>query len=485
MPLVFKRTDDEDYPAYLKILVQGPPKAGKTTFVSTAPNVLIAALPDAGLASIAHLGVPYLDISSTADLQQLEMVLRDDTLRQKAAAKAGLERIDTVVIDTLDNWQDLLKKEILVENRQTQMQQKDWGTLKERMAAVLKAYVTLPMNVIFTVHTTTTQDEESRLIYMPALQGGIKDDVAGYVDYSLLAFRQRETGADGVTKVNYYLKAEGDQKNPTIGNRGAGRIPEIIPNPNFKRLHDMHFGAIKKRQVEARAQNEVITGDESPDSVAPPPTAAAEPAQSSSTPADNAMEAPDPKKPTGVPEDNPDAPINASGVTMLTKAYTEQGFLVPEDLKSWTLRKGRQAASFFMAWKADKAAGQTTASRDDLIALLGSIEAFAGEMPGVQTGVENLKSKPKAEPAPAPTPEPEVTPEPPKAEEQQTEEGAVQLLQEQLGAKVIGYEIGEDTKCGVCDQPVDDPDIAKLAQSRFKKPMCVSDYKDAVKAARK
>lgn len=478
MPLVFKRTDDEDYPRHLKVLVQGPPKAGKTTFVSTAPNVLIAALPDAGLASIAHLGIPYIDVNDTDTLQQLEMVLRDDTLRAKAAHKVGLPSIDTVVIDTLDNWQDMLKKEILAENRRTQMQQADWGVLKERMAAVLKKYVTLPINVIFTVHTSTTQDEESRLIYMPALQGGIKDEVAGYVDYSLLAFRQRETGTDGVTKVNYYLKAEGDQKNPTIGNRGAGRIPEIIANPDFKRLHEMHFGAIKKRQIEHRARNEVIKGDETPDTVVNvvmSGASAAPPAQSPSTP-ERTVEVP--AASTGVPEDDPNGPINASGVTMLTKSYTEQGFNVPEDLKKWTLGKARQTAKFFMAWKSDKAAGQQTATRDDLIALLESVGAYAGEIPGVQTGVENLKSKPVDNP-PA-----DKTPEPP-AEPVQTEEGAVKLLQEQLGAKVIGYDVSADSTCEACEGPVDDPDIAKLAITKFKKTLCVRDYKAAVQEARK
>jgi hypothetical protein len=401
------------------------------------------------------------------------MVLRDDALRAKAAQKVGLPSIDTIAIDTLDNWQDILKKEILAENRQTQMQQKDWGTLKERMAAILKKFVTLPINVIFTVHTTTTQDEESRLIYMPALQGGIKDDVAGYVDYSLLAYRQRETGKDGITKVNYYLKAEGDQKNPTIGNRGAGRIPEIIPNPDFKNLHKMHFGAIEQKVVESRARNEVIKGDESPETTTPPAPAPEEAAQTSSTPAEVA-----PPKQPGVPQDSElDGPINASGVTMLTKSYTEQGLNVPEDLRSWTLRKGYQAAKFFMAWKTDKAAGQETATRDDLIALLESIEAYAGEMKGVQTGVQNLKSKkeePKADP------EPEVT-----QTEEPTEEAAVALLQDKLGAQVIGYEVAADAKCEVCDKTVDDLDIAQLALTKHKKVMCVKDYKAANAALRK
>jgi hypothetical protein len=352
------------------------------------------------------------------------------------------------------------------------------------MASILKRYITLPMNVIFTVHTTTTQDEESRLIYMPALQGGIKDEVAGYVDYSLLAFRERQTGTDGVARVNYYLKTEGDTKNPTIGNRSAGRIPEIS-KPDFKYLHEKHFGALKVRQVEARSQNEVIKEDtsEATEAAAPAPVPAA---QSSSTP-QRTIETP--PKPTGVPEDDPNAPINASGLTMLTKAYTEQGLTVPEDLKSWNIGKARTVAKWFMAWKADMAAGVQTVTREDLIGGLEAFEAFAGELKGVQTGVQNLKSKKATEePAVAEEPVEQAAPETPAQKAvtgDQTEEGAVELLQEQLGAKVIGYDITDDATCDTCGKPVDDPDIAKLGHTRFKKMLCVNDYKQAVKDAKK
>jgi hypothetical protein len=164
---------------------------------------------------------------------------------------------------------------------------------------------------------------------------------------------------------------------------------------------------------------------------------------------------------------------------MLTKSYTEHGLNVPEDLKSWDLEKARKVATYFTAWKADKAAGKG-ATQDDLTSVLEAYEAFAGELQGVQTGVENLKPR-KTEPkAVKPEPEaPEVQPS-----DDTVDEAAVTLLQEKLGATVISHGVVDGAKCEVCGEPIDDKDIANLGIRRFKRALCVMDYKESVKAAK-
>jgi hypothetical protein len=474
----FKRTGDADYPRYLKVLLQGPPKSGKTTFITTAPNVVIASC-EAGLMSIAHLDVPFVEIDGTEKLQQLEMILRDDSLRAAAAKQLELPKIETVAIDTLDAWQEMLKKEIMAENRRTVFQRDDWGTLKERMAVIMKRFTTLPLNVIFTVHTTTTQDDEQKLIYAPALQGSIKDEIAGYVDFSLLSFRQRETASNGTPRIAYYLKNEGDQKNPHLGNRAAGRVPETCA-PDFRVLHNAVFSAVKPSTNRSPAK--VIK--EAADVDAP---SAEEVAQIVSHPAPAAaVDAP--KVPSGVPADNPNAPINASGISMLTKSYLEHGLVLPANIREWTLAKGRDVAKYFIAWKTDKVAGVDGTTRDDLIEYLKAMDAFNGEMDGVSVGTEKVTKpaktpKPAAEQAPAEAAGSVATEV--KTEAGQTEEGALALVEEQLGAVVIGREVGKDTACETCGKPVDDPDIANLALMKFKRPLCVKDYRAAIQEARK
>lgn len=458
----FKRTGDADYPRHLKVLVQGPPKSGKTTFITTAPNVVIASV-EAGLMSIAHLDVPYVDVDGTDKLQSLRMVLNDDALRAQAAKQLGLEKIETVAIDTLDAWQELLKKEILRENRHSKFERDDWGTMKERMAEILKAFVALPVNVIFTVHTTTTQDEDSKMIYAPGLQGSIKDEIAGYVDFSLLSFRQRETAPNGQPVIKYYLKAEGDLKNPHLGNRAAGRLPEIC-TPDFRLLHDAVFKGFKPASELPAAPESIVVS-------------AAQPTQAAQSVS----------QPTGVPADDSQQPINAAGFTMLTKEFTAQGFVVPENLSEWTMGKARNIARYFVAWKADRATGQGT--RDDLVEYLKAMDAFAGEMPGVQTGVENLKPAATANPQPSDEPvkgdEEPVTQlatqsevgEKPDSSMSTEEAQAVALIETQLGGVVIGQEVKPDAPCDVCEKPVDDLDIANLGLRRFRKTLCVEHYK--------
>src|SRR3954451_8052849 len=176
----FQRTGDANYPRFMNILLMGPPKSGKTTFISTMPNVVVADC-EAGLMSIAHLNVPYMTIDGSDKLQTMLLILQDEKLRASAAKQLGLPSIESVAIDTTDALQETVKKEILKENRRTQMQRDDWGTLKERLVSMLKAFTALPMNVVFTVHTEVTQDENQRQIYAPGLQGAVKNEIAGMV----------------------------------------------------------------------------------------------------------------------------------------------------------------------------------------------------------------------------------------------------------------------------------------------------------------
>lgn len=438
----FRRTGDADYPRYLKVLVMGPPKSGKTTFIASAPNVVVADV-EAGLMSIAHLNVPYVTVDGSDKLQSLQLCLKDPVLRKRAAQQMGLPDIESVAIDTLDALQEIIKKEVLASERRTQMQQADWGKLKEQMNAMLKSFVALPMNVIFTVHTTTTQDEESRQIYAPGLQGSIKDEIAGLVDFSLLSFRQKETASDGTTAIKYYLKNEGDLKNPHLGNRAAGRLPEIC-EPKFSVLHRAVFADLSlPSTAEYTAQG--VTKVTTKDSVA----------QSESQ---------------GVPEDDSDQPINAAGLSAVTKAFQSADLIVPPDLREWTLGRARTVARIFPSVKTDIAAGKGRI--EDLYEALKSVDAFHGK-------VQNTPAKPPTKAVKGNhTPKVEtVDSGQPEAEAQSpTPEEAISTVEKTLGAKVIGQEVSPDAACEECSKKIDDVNIANLAVTRFQKIMCVEHY---------
>lgn len=93
--------------------------------------------------------------------------------------------------------------------------------------------------------------------------------------------------------------------------------------------------------------------------------------------------------------------------------------------------------------------------------------------PQVQTPVQNPAPEQAA---------PAVTQEAPSADASSTEEAAVKAVEEGLNGAVISEEVNPDAACGECGKPLDDPDIAKLALTRFKKPLCVDDYIAATRA---
>lgn len=444
----FKKTGDADYPRYLRVMVMGPPKSGKTTFVATAPNVVIASC-EAGLMSIAHKNIAYVDIDDYAKVDTLHTVLRDEGLRKKAAGQLGLPQIETVAIDTLDAFQEICKKEILREARRTEMQQADWGKLKERMAAILKAFCALPMNVIFTVHSDVTQDENNKQIYAPMLQGSIKNDVAGYVDFSLMSMRAKQTQKDGSEKIVYFLKNEGDEKNPHLGNRAAGRVPELCA-PDFKTLHKLTFDGIELPKTQ-EVEPEVATSASQTLEAAEEPKASGVRILKDDVPL-----------PTGKPADDSDQLINAAGVTTLTKNYQSNGLNVPMGLASWSLGDARKIARLFTAAKAEMVAGR--AQKSDLIAALAAEGVYEGEAQKQTAAPKKVTPpKPKAVKAEKPAAEP-------------TESEAIDLVEKQLGAVVIGKEIEEGALCDECSKPVDDLDAAQLGWSKFRKVLCVDDY---------
>lgn len=430
MTFAIRRTGDADYPRHMKVLVMGPPKSGKTSFIATAPNVVVADV-EAGLMSIAHLNIPYVTIDDVSKLETLYQILKDDGLRQRAAEQMGLPSIDTVAIDTLDAFQEMLKKDILATERRSEMQQKDWGKLKERMVQILKAFKSLPMNVIFTCHTSTVQDEEGKQIYAPNLQGSVKDEIAGLVDFSLMSGRDKQVQADGTSEIVYFLKNEGDAKNPHLGNRGAGRIPEIS-EPDFMKLFEATFSGIKALPKSTTFDVD-STPAATPAAVAPAPSQPVEPVQQA-------------------PADDADHPLNTSGQTVVTKSYKDWDLNVP-DFADWTMAQGREVARAFTNAKT------VAVTKDPETAKVGLVEWLTQH--NVYFGAEGEEP---------PTAEPEVTSEAEQADEAQA------TIEQELGGQVVYEKVTAEATCDSCGNQVDDVEIANLSKTRYGKVLCVKDY---------
>lgn len=529
----FKRTGDADYPRHLKIVNMANAKSGKTTFGATAPNVVTLATKNAGLMSVAHLNVPYMNITHSEELKQAIMILGSEALRTRAAGELGMPKIESIHLDLLDDVQQMLQKERLRAERRTQFQRDDWGWLLEQQREIMSSLMALPLNVIVSVHVKTTQDDESRMIYAPMLQGGFADELAGYPDFVVMSQRTREIDPQtGQPFTRFSLRVEGDLKNPHLGNRAAGRLPEVC-EPSFQVLHDAVFKGIDTLVKHEPVQ--IQTGVTSPDGVAAPQEVAqntGQPQQAQPTAAQTAQQAPQQTPApaaaaTPPPPSDENEPINEAGMKHLGNFYKEAGFNIP-DWTGWTLGEARSTARMFVAVKGDIAEGRET--WDTMVQFLQAIQTeksfqvWAGkvgeEVPAaapsgdqqtaapaseeqpaqpVQTDVQNEAATPAlaaepVTPAEAAT-DVNASPEQPagaQVSEQSTETAeapapadapagdratteaeAIATIQDQLGGVVVE---DENTPCAICNGQINDIDIARLAKARFGKWACVDDY---------
>ena len=427
MGFLLKRTSGDDFPDNLKILLSGSPKAGKTSFLGTIPNIIVADTePHANnLQSIAHLNVPYLAISGTSDLQQLLMVLRDDALRKQVADQAGMPKVEAVAIDTLDTLQEIMKRERLQEQRRTQFQRDDWGWLKEEMTNLVKEFTSLPMHVIFTVHTKSTQvgdENEGKTIVLPGLEGAIAEKIAGMVGYSLLAFRRQEIRPDGSPYTKYWLRAEGDETHDYLGNRAAGRLPDII-EPNFAAVYKAAMDGRRQAQQAQQTQVQIATTQTSAAPAVPTPGQApvqTAPVAPQPTPAPVAVQtAPEaPATPVTVsetsqtaPVDDGNDPISDAAIPHVKQVFDALGETFPEyAVRELTMNQARNLVRMWKAVQGDHAEGRTSDPKGDMIEYLEALELVAPAGPAV------LSYKPSApvdvapvEAAPAPVQTPVET----------------------------------------------------------------------------
>jgi hypothetical protein len=382
---MFSRTGSDQFPSWLKCMITGPPKSGKTTMLGTVPNLLVLDTePHANnLQSIAHLDVPFKAIHSTDDLRQAQFILSQEQFRKQAAAGLGLPDIEAVAIDTLDTLQAIMKRERMKEQRTNKFLRDDWSWLKEEMTSILESFLSLPMHVFFVVHTKSENvgtEDNPRTVILPGLEGSIARQIAGMVGYSLLSFRKEEIKPDGSGKyTKYWLRAEGDETYEYLGNRAAGRLPDVI-EPDFKHLLDaamanrptaqhapiqVSLGAQTTGQAQAPAQTQAPSGFQAPEVIAEQQAQQAPAQQAQQAPAQNQgqPEAPQAPAPQGVPAATLPAdsePMNAAALGHVKRVYDACNLAFPEDqIKALNLGQARDLVRAYKAIAEDDAAGNT------------------------------------------------------------------------------------------------------------------------------
>lgn len=254
-----KRTGASDYGTFTKALICGEPGSGKTLISSTWPNPLYASA-EGGLMSIADRDIPYVEIKQIDELLKIKQNLdQEPDVREEIFGFP----VDTIVIDTIDEVQQIMIRERLRDERVETMRLADWGWLGENMSAMITGFRNLDMHVVFTCHLKDTQDAESGKTWIkPQLQGAIGDKIAGYVDLALvLKSTLTSEVVDGEAKrvLKRELQTFPDPMHPWIKDR-SGKLPELFPvnfEDDFQRISDLIFanvGALPEGKVTEMAE---------------------------------------------------------------------------------------------------------------------------------------------------------------------------------------------------------------------------------------
>lgn len=264
MALTVRRTGAEDYGRYIKALICGDPGAGKTLISSTFPNPLYASA-EGGLMSVADRNIPYVEVRSSDDLMEIKNSLHQDPEMRESIL--GFP-VDTVVIDTIDEIQNILKAERMKDTKRQTFELKDWQWLDEQMRAIVRAFRNMNMHVVFTCHLKETNDGEGTPTrFVPKLQGSISSGLPGYVDLSLLLSTNLVNDTvDGklVKREERILRTSPDNKYPFLKDR-SGKLDREIPvnfQDDFERMNNAIFSHVHLRD---RVEYDVDTPGEPKD----------------------------------------------------------------------------------------------------------------------------------------------------------------------------------------------------------------------------
>ena len=216
MAISLKRTGSLHADGGVKMLVYGQAGAGKTSLIPTLPSPIVLSA-EGGLLSIAGADVPYIEISSMADLMDAYQWLT-------SSAEAG--QFQSVALDSISEIAEVVLVEELKRNKDGRAA---YGELNAAMTGVIRAFRDLSgKHVYFTAKCEKAQDEQGRMLYSPSMPGKTLTQQLAYFFDCVFAMRV-EKDAEGQTQ--RALLTDGDglwiAKNRAAGRLSAWEAPDL------------------------------------------------------------------------------------------------------------------------------------------------------------------------------------------------------------------------------------------------------------------
>jgi hypothetical protein len=171
----------------VKLLVYGAAGAGKTSLIPTLPSPIVLSA-EGGLLSIQDAELPYIEITTMAELQEAYKWL---------AESAEAAQFESVAIDSIS---EIAEVALNYEKKVNKDPRAAYGSMQEQMADIIRVFRDLPAkHVYMSAKLEKTSDEMGRILYAPSMPGNKTGQSLPYFFDEVLALRV-EKDADGVAQ---------------------------------------------------------------------------------------------------------------------------------------------------------------------------------------------------------------------------------------------------------------------------------------------
>lgn len=220
---------------YVKILVYGKNKKGKTRFASTAPDCLIIDIDEEGTRSASGSGSDVLEVNTFDDVAHIYWWL-----------KAGNHEYRSVALDTVTALQNAALRKVLGEaedrdpTRELAMpDRRIWGRANQLVKGLLLDFRNLPMHVIFLAQEREVKDdddEESSTFHTVDLPAGSRATALGSVGIIGRIYLREVPRKGAKAKPEWEARMlVGPHEDYDSGNRING-LPVIVRDPTMPKF---------------------------------------------------------------------------------------------------------------------------------------------------------------------------------------------------------------------------------------------------------
>lgn len=161
----------------VKLLIYGQAGAGKTYALGSLSEPVILSA-EGGLLCLADLNIPFIEISTMAELM--------DAYQWAANAKEA-QGFNSIAIDSISEIAEVVLNN---ERKNTKDPRQAYGAMQEQMTDLIRAFRDLPgKHVVMTAKLDKSQDEMGRMLYAPSMPGNKTGQMLPYFFDEVLALR--------------------------------------------------------------------------------------------------------------------------------------------------------------------------------------------------------------------------------------------------------------------------------------------------------